>query len=322
MDNSTDNKSQPTDCEASQKGQVADDAPPPITYVVRNQFPPDPVSVKVVFRGLLNLFFDSNRSCRVGVFNDSPGTQPHSLEFRRWTKDEKGDCPAAPTVTYPTPVTKFELRVTGSIDSIDGVYVFGGTSFDRTATSGNEAQDYRWILDFEVDLYPKVLTKLPDELGPRLTINNGMFYTLRKTNTGFNGHFANGALPVKSLGNMADITAANIYLKPTGFVEVFIDDDPTPVDTLRPDREHQIDVYNLCRTCDFLPAHPSDKTERSDLYLYYEALNLDDTDDIEYEFLAIHPFQDGNAVDLCELDSHGTDPAPCGPSGYGRSSSG
>lgn len=295
---------------------------------------PDPVfptarpSATVILRGLLTLCFDGSTSCEVGVFNASPVFQPHNFVFRMWKKTSPGSggdpvCPTEPTKVYATPLESFELRVVKPQAGFNDVRVFQRDPFDRTG-SGNHDRDYRWIVDFEVDLYDRVVPKDPGKVKPRMQINAALFYTLHKTSTRFNAHPADGAGPVKMLGNVAEIVAANIYLDAGGRIEVRIDGQL--VDTL--DQltgvEYQIDVLNLCDPshsgCVFLPGHPSDRKRRNDFFQYFSALKLQMASLVERELVAVPPFQD-SVADICRRpDEQTTDPAPCGPGGYGGSS--
>jgi hypothetical protein len=287
-------------------------------------FPDLPVSVTVVFRGLLTLCFQGAKSCEVGVLKEFFAGQEHDLVFRKWIKSP--DCPSGPDLSYPRPSSSFELRVNNPHPSADGVFIIGGATFDRTG-AGNHPNDFRWMIDFESDLYDTPVPKIPDKVTPRLTINKGVFYAHHTTLTGFNAHPSGGSGAVKlGGGSIAEVMAARIYLDAGGSVDVVIDG--STVDTLRQATglEYQIDVFNLCdpsshAACRYLPAHPSDKRMRNDFYMYYNAINL--TGGLEeYQLMAVFPTQDSDITGICRIEKeHGTDPAPCGPSGFGQSGS-
>lgn len=156
-----------------------------------------------------------------------------------------------------------------------------------------------------------------------MKINKGVFYTHHKTLTQFNAHHALG-LPVKQLGSVAEVMAARIFLGPGGSVEVFINGGAAPVDTLQPTAgvSFQLDVLNLCLPdltgCEYRPGHPTDPKKRNDFFTYYNA--IDKEEDQRFHLMAVHPILQSNITGICRVaDEHGTDPAPCGPTGYGGS---
>ena len=293
----------------------------------KSAFPTAPVSVTVVFRGLLTFCFDGATGCEAGVLQTDPffPGQEHDLTFRKWTK-AMGRCPSDPDPLpiYPKPLSSFELRVNGSIPEVNGVFVLERDPFIRVGT-GNHPNDFRWMIDFESDLYDVQVPKIPGRVGPRLTIDRGVFYTHHTTLTKFNAHPSTGSGQVKLRGgSIAEVMAARIYLDAGGSVDVIVDGQL--VDTLRqgPGLEYQIDVFNLCSRsshpdCDYLPAHPTDKTKRNDFYMYYNTINthLRSGGVEEYHLMAVIPTSDSEIRGICKrAPEFGTDPAPCGPVGF------
>lgn len=284
-------------------------------------FPVLPVSVTVVFRGLLTFCFDGTRY-EVGVLNDDATGPGHDLLFRKWIKPVGGPC-TTPT-PYDTPATSFELRVNKAEPSVDRIYIIGNSTFSRTTPAGNHPNDFRWMIDFDLELHPSIspVPKIPARVSPRLTINKGVFYTHHKTNTKFNAHHAQGT-PVKPLDSVAEVMAARIYLAVGGSVDVVIDGavkDTLPQTT---GIEYQIDVFNLCDPspnpqCRYVSGHPTDRTRRNDFFMYYNALSIGAGD--QFHLMAVHPTADSEITGICRVDGeHGTDPAPCGGGGFGGS---
>ena len=301
-----------------------------------SDFPALPLAVTVVFRGLLTFCFDGPNNCEVGVLNINTiePTQPHDLAFRKWIKTGVPTpvCPAnaEPARVYPTPANTFELRVNGPHPSVNGVFFIGGNSFNRAAIN-NHPQDLRWMIDFEsTDIHNFVVPKFGNRVTPRLTINKGVFYTHHTTLTKFVALPSSGSGDPKILGSIAEVMAARIYLDASGSVDVIIDGNTE--ETLSPAAgEHQIDVFNLCNPathagCRYLAAHPTDKKRRNDFYLYYEAINRTGVDENgnpvppveEFQLMASFPTVDSTITGICRrIGESGTDPAPCGPGGFG-----
>ncbi len=224
-----------------------------------------------------------------------------------------------------SPKTSFELVVNKPHPDADGVFRIGKDPFERPKET-NHPQDLRWMIDFERDLYTTVVPKNKTKVSPRLTMKKGVFYTHHKTLAKFNAVPANGVGAVKlGGGSVAEVIAARIFLASGGTVNVYIDG--TKVNTLDPATglEFQIDVYNLCDPsshplCDYIPAHPTDKKKRNDFFMYYNAIPLARGMQ-EFHLMPVLPLpeEDPPITGICKrADEHGTDPAPCGGTGYGQ----
>jgi hypothetical protein len=213
-------------------------------------------------------------------------------------------------------------RVNGAAPQADGIFIIGTNPFNRTAATGNHAQDFRWMIDIENDIHPFPVPKHSNRVRPRLTINKGIFYTHHKTNTRFNAHHVQG-VPVRPLASVAEVMAARIYLAATGSVDVVIDGEIEDSLPQVAGVQYQLDVFNLCDpsahpVCDFRPGHPRDERRRNDFFMYYNAISIPPGD--QFHLIAAHPTQTSEITGICLGDGeHGTDPAPCGPSGFGRS---
>jgi hypothetical protein len=287
-------------------------------------FPTAPVAVTVVFRGLLTFCFDGKNLCEVGVFKSFPTGHEHNLVFRKWEKKD-GKCPAEPAMVYAMPTSKFELVVNKPLPAVDGVFIKGKDPFDRLKST-SDPQDFRWMVDFEKDLYPTApVNKDGTKVSPRLIMKKGIFYTHQKTLNTFNGVPSTGVGDVRlGGGSVAEVTAARIYLDTGGSVDVFIDN--VKVDTLTPaaNLEFQIDVYNLCDPsthplCEYIPAHPSEKEKRNDFFIYYRAITLG-AGEPEYHLMPVLPLKGDNPITgICQrAGEESSDPAPCAGTGYGQ----
>lgn len=290
-----------------------------------SNFPPSPPSVTVIFRGLLTFCFDGGNACEVGVVNDFETGQEHELVFRKWVRSTLPRCPPGSTL-YPKPTNSFELRINNPLPSVNEVYIIGKDPFNRLSAA-THSNDFRWMIDFESELYGDFsvpVGKIPAKVKPRLTINKGIFYTHHKTLTKFNAVPADGKGTIHLGGSsIAEVMAARIYLDVGGSVDVIIDD--TQVDTLSQTSgtEYQLDVFNLCNDadCDYLPAHPTDEKKRNDFHTYYRVISLSTGMDVHH-LMAVLPIpgQPNPIIDICSPPPEtGSDPAPCGCAGFGKS---
>jgi hypothetical protein len=314
-----------------------------MTYEMTDRFPAAEPTVKLVFHGLLNFFFDGKRGCEIGIPNitqglPQPHPHPHEFNISVWTTALGGVC-------LPSPLLNFQIKNTKDIggvkidvhnpDEFDGVYVYGNPkgSFVRPNPQ-NDPRDWRWVVDFERDVYSDRIKPKASTLTPSVQINNGLFYTLFKTTTNFALRPDEDSRGDRLIGNIAEYVAANIY---AGQVDLTI----LP---LSPDLPHlpiplvaglglryQIDITNSCRQgadpCHFDPA--GDKHHRNDFYLYYETFEKPASNPVEYGLVCMdcqgqRDQRNEDELGICleqeRKKRHITsnNEAPCGPSGYGQ----
>ncbi|MBV9923757.1 MAG: hypothetical protein JOZ96_01855 [Acidobacteria bacterium] len=250
-------------------------------------------TVRLIFHGLLCILFDGSSGCFVGTHNTSAHAghpHPHRYVIQVWRR-EGGVCHSLHEpydIGDPKSASRLDVRVANP-DLIDGTYVYTRDPFERPdPAGGNDPHDWRWVIDFD-DMYPGGVTLNPDAVMNGVTINNGLFYTLRKTCSKFlfRPEDDDSGASDTQLGSVAHYVAANIYLKPDdGAVTLSGGPFDVPL-TLRPEPgvTFQVDITNNCNDgdpgCQFDsdPAQPKEK--RSDFFLYYEAFDQGDEPELE-----------------------------------------
>jgi hypothetical protein len=306
------------------------------TYVTMPDLPDNP-TVKVVFHGLFCFCFDGKKECESGIHNKTheggAHKHPHDLLVNVWVKN--GECPSAPIASLrigdPKRFGDINLKVSGT-SLLDGTYVYQNAQlpdpFDRTNSSPDPlvTSDWRWVLDFEgPDFYDRHLdAKHPQTLRPSVHMNNGLFYTLLRTNSTFRRE--PGA---KQLGHVAHFVAANIYLGLGGFAELTIDDLKIGDQPFEFTCEgglgltYQIDIFNDCkhtaRPCVFHDPTGNDETERNDFYLYYDTFDIP-AHQPKYELFLEIEGNDSDPEGICLFEADEVDDkSPCGATGFGGS---
>lgn len=316
----------------------------------------DDYVVKLIFYGLMGFSSrgaDPNYSCDVGIHRHGDSTHHHWLSIHAYEQIMGGECrkvypcppkplPCPSTTEATEKISKLDLYISEPDEEVKQVYFYQpGTIASRDDLV--DPQDFRWIIDFDSDyLYgkdfgnattPKVRKK-SKAYAPKFNVTSGVFYTLRKTSSTFRAQSAKGDF-VSDLSNVADVLAANIYLKPSGSVRLTINDMPY---TIHPPAE--IYFINECFQdkkrkyyCHAEPHNIKEKKKRNDFYLNYENFELDDKP--EFELFLLHGGTQTDAKVACarnllrshESSAHNplksdeyiffTDEAPCAAAGYG-----
>jgi len=267
----------------------------PVSYSVKNDLPDNP-DVRLLFHGLLWFTFHGIDECQIGIHNTTQGhilphRYPHELDVLVWTIDgcrtAQMRCSHDPKdrIGNPKNIECIQIDVNNPKAGTEGVYVFEKGDFKKPPEdqSGNHPNDWRWVLDFEQEpFYPRGIQLNPDTVNPVVSINHGLFHTLLKTSSTFE-LLPGGGTPIP-IGNVAQYLGANIYLEPNGEVKLTIRYSfprPSKTVTLRKAANtcYQIDITNDCFKggdhCRFdKPAHPTDKRQRNDFYLYYDCFDV------------------------------------------------
>jgi hypothetical protein len=296
------------------------------TYVPINNFPDAQPAVLLLFRGLFLFAFNGTTGCEIGIHNathDTPSHEaPHSLRLRVWKKSDP-NCPLSHTaIGIDDPrTTPLSLTVQNPAE-LPGVVAYERGRFDRQDPSSspyhNAPFDFRWTLDLEgPDFYDRVLKKNPAKMRPGLTINHGLFFTFYKTRSKFKR--AQGPNE-RVLGSVAEIVGINLYLNMGG--KVILNYGGQSIELPKIDNvTHQVDFFNDCRPfgCTF-DVGSSDKKKRNDFYLNFDAVNLEG--DSEHELKIREQFPGDLDIFPCRTSRFDTtDPAPCAPVVFGKSTS-
>lgn len=275
-------------------------------------------SVKLVFTGLMAFWTNTAGECVVGFHSQASTQHRHELEIRIFTK--QGDvCPTTPEVIPVSPQTTLSLVVTDPDLFTSAVFYQPDLKEDGTKQDG----DFRWVPNLEgAEWYYKSLTRKQGAYSPTLVVPNGLFYTIEKTASTFRRQKPEG-VEVLEVGSIADYVGANIYLKQTGKVELKIDA-ATKVLKAGANVKHEIHFVNHCfdkstpsHHCQgtFLPYHLTDKTQRNDFYMNFEALDgLPPNDELH---LVLEKKGKPKKPEICGTDARATDEAPCSAVGFG-----
>jgi hypothetical protein len=237
------------------------------TFSATEDLPDDP-HVMLLFEGLLWFMYHGTDECQIGIHNAThgglfPHAHRHDLEIKVWERATTCDpqpnqscCALKPDVRVnpikigdPRTITGIQIDVNRPL--MEGVYVYQKGPFSRPDFEGkNDPADWRWLIDFDKDLYhPQGIRLNPRYVNPGIWINSGTFFTLAKTTYNFDLHPDSGTdIP---MGNVALIAGGAIALQPGGNVRLTIrrayPDDPTiitlPYDA---DKRFQIDIRNAC----------------------------------------------------------------------------
>lgn len=134
-------------------------------------------TIMITLRGVLVLFIkDGAATCEVGFLRDPPEGHVLTIDLSRMT--------ANGTAQFVRQLGKNDiqpnLRLEVTNPAQPGVQLYTQRGFDRKNNIGDE-NDFRWVVDFESDLYGSPIKVNPDGFSSRLTINNGKFYTEKKS---------------------------------------------------------------------------------------------------------------------------------------------
>lgn len=192
----------------------------PIELPLIDKIAPNP-DITIYFTGLMLMAYNSRGWVEVGVHSTAVN---HS--FKIYVKR------ISHTVT-PLLQTVFDQsmpwasEVTIGVDDATGerIHFYQRDPFDRDnfsnllgtdsygALSIDDPNDFRWIIDFENrELHNKNMLVDAERLFPRLRINDGLFYTAKRTRTTFNRIDESVFNSKTYFGAVAHVIAANIYL--------------------------------------------------------------------------------------------------------------
>jgi hypothetical protein len=273
-------------------------------------------SVKLIFSGLMAFFKDRN-TCVVGFHSKENGKHRHHLRIRVY-RIEADTCALMPPEIQVTPGTPMELKVIDP-DVLNGVYYL---NLPQLPDGTRHESDFRNVPDLEgPDWYKKDLEPQRDVYDPKLIVENGLFYTHKRTTSTFRRQTSDGN-DVLEVGGIADYIGTNIYLKPGGEVKLTVGAQPPISLPQAAGVQYEIQFYNHCfnklksKDCagEFKPYHLTDKTERNDFYMNYEALQNPQADEYLLVIAARGP---RSAPEICGSPGRATDEAPCAGVGFG-----
>lgn len=295
---------------------------------------PNP-DVTILLHGLMCLCNNDEGYCEVGIHKKAAS---HNFNVSVYEVSSGNFDPPADVGAFAgaVKVDSYDRNDTGR--SQNDKVVFGavmprkaGVSFYQSDPQKSNPNDFLFITDFEGDdFHNQHLDKKTDAFGPMLHIPNATFYTLCKTTKPFKRE-APGDM--KSLGSVARVVAANIYLAEGGFVSLRMRGKEVRKLIPTSTKKFIVVVNNGCPqdVCKFKPKDP-DKKKRNDFFQYYKTFEIPSEQD-EFELKIDEDRVEPDAFDPCNpafrsaLDrlfeesggKRGTDDSPCGASGFGSS---
>lgn len=281
---------------------------------------PDQI-VKLIFYGLIGFSWredaDKKIVCDVGFHRKGDGYHEHKLSIYAY-KNASSSRSCTPIevprdinkISFPKPETTF----------FDEAHFYQPGRVDRREQL-TSIRDFRWIMDFESDyFYGAHLDRKKEVYMPTLSVPCGLFYTLHKTASTFRAQPPAGP-HYSDLGSVADVLAANIYVRPGRSIKLVINDTDYYIDA-----PGEVYFLNHCHggsACTPEPNNVQNKKERSDFYLNFEAFHLNSGDE-EYELYLLHGHRPTRIVTVCkELtprkleERRLSDEAPCSGTGFG-----
>jgi len=276
--------------------------------------------VTLVFHGLMGIWQDPQTGAwTVGFHSKASGAHEHQLMVTAYQKanttppcTQQGDTAPAKAIVLPGEPLLLEIT---NPRILDGVYFFqppptGGKKHDN---------DFSWIVNLESqDWYGPNHRPLAAVYDPRLIVTNGLFYTLMKTSSTFRRQQADGE-DHRTIGNIAQYVAANIYLRPGGQVKLTLPKQPQPILLQQdPNASYEIHFMNTCfkkgthTACDFKPYHPN-KVMRSDFYMHFDGIHPQPAAELE---LVVGIGTQGTTAGICGEGS-ANDESPCSAVGFG-----
>lgn len=210
-----------------------------------SSLPLDP-TVKIILQGHLILEPESDGSkCNVGISRCSPD-HTFSIEVREKMKD--GSAPDIIRMRNRGMLEPYGVRINLYPPSIEGIRMYTPGDFDRSYPN-SDPNDFRWI----VDLASREFHNNPLEVDgpgtqPRITIHDGLFYTLATTDPNLvKVTRTGGGLDPLPLYRIALLLGVNIYgyevslkfakdgvvkelrmkRQPSTYYEVWINNDPS-----------------------------------------------------------------------------------------------
>jgi hypothetical protein len=302
----------------------------PTRWPVRTDIPHSP-NIVVVFHGLMCFCHNGADFCQIGIHNNAPH---HKFKINLYEVAGRFDIPYDPRLGATTLVESYDKGDTGGsdkhfvrLDVLDsGVTDVG---YYQIEPPKSDAHDFRHIVDLEGPglHHGEKLRKRPTHMGPRIHINQGVFYTLCRTRRQFK---TVSGEEVNRIGSVAQFVACNIYLEGEGYFSIQMKG--KEVKKLESDKKYLITVSNGCPqndpACVFVPDHP-DKTKRNDFHHYYDTFERPGGKEYELFRDTDSPLNPscsddflGDIKRVFEQDSgpRATDDAPCGAAGFGVSS--
>ncbi|HEV7396091.1 MAG TPA: hypothetical protein VGN86_06240 [Pyrinomonadaceae bacterium] len=221
-------------------------------------------TIEVTLVGLIATFVDpTNEKCTVGVLRETPGG--HGLHITVNKLDADGNPQPFATIEEADVADNLQIAVTNN--SWQGISR-REIPIDRIAgANGLNNESFRWVVDFESDLYPKAIGAKRAGFNPVLTLNSGELVTRKLSDNqliikrGPNG-------PKQIFGTVAVKTGIDIVLDQPNSRAVFTNGDKV---VFKADNQSSFQI-TIARVC-------NSQAGGSDADSYYTALGASIPDD-------------------------------------------
>jgi len=268
----------------------------------------------IYFHGFLAMCFDGDKQCEIGV--DSLAIS-HNLNVQI---RERGT-PECNKITLTLPdefddITKTHtMNINVSNPKEGGVYVCTPDPPYKDTKGRYSYTHYSFDMESN-EMHGQPVKRKPQYIWPRFHINNGLFYTYKLSKSEFKLWRDRD---LRREGVIGLVLATDIYLNDGGTLEFKCDCDTTSRLTLfkNSNKKYEIAISNSCRTT-------PEPVSRTDFYLYYEDI-IDKSDPGLGQRFELNLKTKGGTHDPvvygpCEMtDFSFSDPAPCLPVTFGRS---
>lgn len=247
-----------------------------------------------------------------------PGGNHHTFKI---TVVEIGSTTKVICEDRPSKIKKMRLKVVSQAAAPPKVYQKDNDPFDREK---GDPLDFRWLPDLDgLDFYPDPCDK-NKPFGPRLVVDNGVFYTRMRTESKFKLVRVKDDKDLRKFGHVARFMAAAFEVQnPNDYVSFEINDLDPCLLKQKPGVKYQIIFQNECYQH---PSCPSDSTindpdekKRNHFHYMREVLKLDNR--IKYG-LKISQRATAARLNFFNPDSEEkafvTDEAPCAGAAFGQ----
>lgn len=287
-----------------------------LRWVTTSTSPSPDAFVTAIFWGLMGFCYKTASGAPAVEVGVHPGGNHHN--FTVTVFKIVGSTPTEICRARPSNIKRMRLRVVGQASPPT---VFQKDPFNRET---GDPLDFRWLPDLDgLGFYPEPYGK-NKHFGPRLFVENGVFYTRMPTNSRFKLVRAENHLSsLGEFGHVARFMAAAIEVQNNDYVSFEIDDlDPCELRQER-DVKYQIIFKNECHHAS-CPSDSTindpDETKRNHFHYMRKVLKLSN-DRIKYA-LKISERVSPAALNFIDPDrdekAFVTDEAPCAGAAFGQ----
>jgi hypothetical protein len=176
-------------------------------------------NVKLIIDGLVVVFTDpKDEKCSIGVLGDVP--EGHTLRIDVLEPGPDGELEIVKTIDQASVKDRLEIIVSGTSSS--GITRRGmDAKIDRKKGADGNGDSFRWVVDFETDIYQKPIGAKKEGFASILTVNHGELLTDRISKNNLFIHHGSADREGTLFGRVATKTALDIVLDQPNSKAVF-----------------------------------------------------------------------------------------------------